>query len=136
MLDLQLIQGILYIGLLLIGGAQAPADAVRPQPPASSISISPEKIDFGSQPVGVTSPPKSATVTNVTDAPIRILDVTASGIDFAETDKCGGSLAPGAHCEIDVTFTPAIAGPRIGTIIITGPDPASPRFLVVTGVGQ
>ena len=45
-------------------------------------------------------------------------------------------LPSGGNCAIEVIFKPAIDGPRIGTIIISTSDPASPQFLVLTGTGQ
>lgn len=103
---------------------------------SSIVRLEPEKLDFGSQVVDITSQPKIATLTNTSNSTILIRDVDASGIDFTETDTCQGSLPLGASCAIAVTFTPAIAGPRLGTIFITDSDPASPQFLVLSGIGE
>jgi Transmembrane protein 131-like N-terminal len=127
---------VLYSCLLSGGRGLARAEVFRSEQSNPVLKITPEQIDFGTQAVGVASQPRIAMLTNVGDRPVTIRDVAASGIDFAEIDKCEGILAPGAQCEIQVTFTPAINGPRMGTIIIAGSGAASPRFLVVTGTGQ
>ena len=112
------------------------ADVSSPIRVPSVVKLAPESLDFGFQAVGTASQPRTATLTNTSNSVLRIRDIGASGIDFTETDSCKGSLPPGANCPIEVTFTPAITGPRLGTIIITDSDPTSPHFLVLTGTGS
>lgn len=135
-MSIGLIQALYVVLFIHLAAVQAARDMVQPARPASSIAISPAKIDFGLQAVGVRSQPQSATLTNVSAADVTITDISASGIDFTQTNRCPVDLAPRANCEIEVTFTPAITGPRLGTIIVSGSDPASPRFLVVSGIGK
>jgi hypothetical protein len=104
-------------------------------PPAASLSIAPAEVTFDEQPVGEAGAPKPVIVTCSGHDPTQV-SVLASGIDFSETDNCGVPLAPGASCTIEVTFKPAIAGPRLGTLNITGSNPASPHIVVLTGVGK
>lgn len=125
------------VGLLISSlAAQAGPDGVRPVRPASSIVIRPAKIEFTPQAVDTSSQPRFATLTNVSNANVTVSDISASGIDFTETNDCPTNLAPGADCKIEVTFTPAVTGPRLGTIIVSGSDPASPLFLVLSGTGE
>jgi len=120
---------------LLVGtSGQPPADVATPAP--SPITVTPATLNFGAQPVGTSSQPRTATLANVGNTSVTILDITASGIDFSENDSCQGSLAPGASCTIDVTFKPAITGPRMGTVVITASESAHAIFLVLTGSGQ
>lgn len=120
--------------LFLLSAPRQAADVTPSAPP--SITVTPPKLDFGTQSVGVTGQPKTAMLANVGTTPVSILDITASGIDFSENDHCQGSLAPGANCPIEVSFKPAITGPRMGTVVITASDPAHPIFLVLTGIGE
>jgi hypothetical protein len=76
-----------------------------------------------------------STLSNQGKAPVAVTDVTASGIDFSETDGCQGTLSPGASCQISVTFMPAIDGERMGAVIISDSDPGSPHMLVLKGSG-
>ena len=39
--------------------------------------------------------------------------------DFAQTNSCGSSVAPGAACTIGVTFTPSASGARTATLSVT-----------------
>ena len=89
-----------------------------------------------SVPVGTTSLPKIATLTNTSNSALTVRDISASGIDFAETNTCPSTLPAGGSCATEVTFKPAIDDPRMGTIMISTSDPASPQFLVLTGTGQ
>ena len=98
--------------------------------------MTPDNLDFGSQPVGTPSEPKNATVTNTGTTVLAVRDVTVSGIDFTENNTCERNLAPGATCTIQVIFRPAIIGSRFGTVMVTSSDPASPHMLVLSGVGQ
>ena len=112
------------------------ADVYLPIRPPSVVKLTPERLDFGSHAVGTASQPRAATLTNTGDSAKCVSDILASGIDFTETDTCKGSLPPGATCTIEVTFTPAVTDPRLGTIIITDSDPASPHFLLLAGTGS
>ena len=127
--------GLICLSFVIAAGGQK--DAADPvQGPASGpFELTPARIDFGSQPVGTKSRPLTATLTNHSNQNVSIRDITASGIDFSEADTCQGALAPEAHCTIDVTFTPAITGPRLGTVLIATDSPSS-LFLVLMGTGK
>jgi Transmembrane protein 131-like N-terminal len=129
------------IGFILMFLAGAPAQEnpdQHPQPAGSSefVKITPGSLDFGSQPVGALTAPKTATLANNGPKSLTITDIVTSGIDFAQTNTCGQSLAPGANCTIQITFKPAITGPRIATVQILDSDPASPQSIVLNGTGQ
>jgi outer membrane protein assembly factor BamB len=68
--------------------------------------------DYGTVPVGSSSA-ATFTMTNVTSqpAPTAVASVTGSGFSVT-SDGCGAllSLAPGASCDVVVTFTPTVAG--------------------------
>jgi len=95
----------------------------------AAATLTPDIFDFAPQALGTASQPNTATITNTSNSTVRIRDILASGFDFTETDTCKGTPPPGANCTIGVTFAPAVTGPRLGTIIITDSDPASPHFL-------
>jgi len=48
---------------------------------------------------------------------------------------CGAAVAPGGSCAIQVTFTPATAGPRSATISIPDNAPGAPHTVALTGSG-
>jgi hypothetical protein len=94
--------------------------------PVATISLSPASLAFASQTVGTTSAPQQVTVTSAGSAPLAISGVTVSG-DFAVSTTCTSlsPLPPSATCPIDVTFSPVLAGTRVGQISIASNDPAA-----------
>ena len=102
---------------------------------APGVNLSPPSLDFGFQSVGTTSAAQSVTLTNTGNAALGITSITASG-DFAETDTCGSSVAAGASCTINVTFTPTATGTRTGAVTVADNAAGSPQTVSLTGTGQ
>jgi hypothetical protein len=101
------------------------------------LKVDPIRVDFGTVAVGTRTQPQTVTLTNSGTAPLPIASILVSGIDFAQSNNCGEQLAAGAQCSVQITFQPAILGPRLGTAIITTTnDPGSPNLLVLNGVGE
>lgn len=106
-------------------------------PPGPVARISPPSLSFTSQYVGATTTHSDRMVTlqNRGNATLSITSMTASD-EFAETDNCGGSLAPSATCSISATFTPKAGGIRQGTLTIADDAPGSPQTIPLIGFGQ
>jgi hypothetical protein len=102
----------------------------------SSITISPEKLDFAAQEVGASSEAQVITLANSGTSPLRITDILVSGIDFSKTNNCNGAIAQGAECTVQVRFKPAIAGPRLGALRISSSAHGGVRTVPLSGVGQ
>jgi FtsP/CotA-like multicopper oxidase with cupredoxin domain len=101
--------------------------------PTPIIVVSPPAIDFGAGALFVTSPAQRVTVQNVGNAPLTLVGIIIGGTnaaDFAQTNACGPTLADGAVCTIDVTFTPSATGVRTAALQITSNDPVSPSMAV------
>jgi len=109
--------------------------ASRSQAMPPGLQVSPRSIDFGENAVESDSPPQDITVSNPTKSPISIEQILASGIDFSEKNNCGQKLAPAAQCEIQVSFTPAISGPRMGSLEVMESS-GIPQFVALTGIGK
>lgn len=127
-----------HVGAIVIVGMAAlvlPA-GVRSQTTPAGLQVSAAKIDFGEAAVGSESPPHPLTLTNATKSNITMEQIITSGIDFSQKNDCGQTLAPGAQCTIQVFFKPAIPGPRIGSLNVTGSDPAGPHFIALNGTGK
>ena len=120
--------------VLLAFGAGA-QEIHRPADDAPTVKVTPLQLDFGAQPVGKTSSPRTVTLTNAGATPVTITDIIPSGIDFGETHNCGATLPPGAECTINI-FTPAIAGSRLGALVILDSVPGSPARVALTGIGE
>ena len=57
-------------------------------------------------------------------------------LDFGSTNNCGASLAVGASCTINVTFSPKTTGARVGTLAVVDlPSPGSACRSTSTSAG-
>jgi hypothetical protein len=101
-------------------------------PDSSGLSIAPSALDFGPQGTGTSSPSRAVSITNNGSSAVSLSGIAATG-DFTQTNNCGASLAGGASCTVNVTFSPKAAGNRSGTLTVT--NSASPATASLSGVG-
>ncbi|NDQ58189.1 MAG: choice-of-anchor D domain-containing protein, partial [Acidipila sp.] len=111
---------------------------LNPQATLSPLFTS--QIMFGRQNVGTTSVPSSLGLLNIGNtALVFTTPITgANAADYAVTNTCGGSMAPGLSCLLQVTFTPLAIGPRLATLTInssTAGVSGVPVVLSVSGTG-
>jgi hypothetical protein len=100
--------------------------------PAGQLSFSPSQLSFGNESVGAGSAGQSVTVTNSGSVPVSIANLTATDA-FFETDNCGAVLAPGAACQVSVTFLPTSAGDQAGSLTIADSAVSSPQTVALSG---
>ncbi|MGA8185920.1 MAG: choice-of-anchor D domain-containing protein, partial [Terriglobia bacterium] len=93
-------------------------DFQLPAPTGANPVFSVPNLTFPPQQVGSTSAAQDVIVTNNGSTTLTISSIAASG-DFAQTNDCGSSLAPGANCTLSVTFTPTTSGPLTGSVTLT-----------------
>ena len=99
---------------------------------------SPTSLVFGNQNVGSTSAPQAITLTNTGNAPLAVSSIAVTGTnagDFGQTNNCSTYMVPGAYCTINVTFSPAATGGRVGAVTITDNASNSPQNVGLTGTG-
>jgi hypothetical protein len=102
------------------------------------IKLAPTSINFGSQPEGTKSLAKQITLTNKGDVAVTITSIAITGTDagdFAQTHTCGKSVASGASCFINVTFTPSATGTRTGQVSVSDNGCGGLRKVSLTGTG-
>ena len=92
-------------------------------------------LSFAAAPLTTTSAAQTVTFTNAGDLPVAITGVTIIG-DFAQTNTCGTSLAVGASCTVNVTFTPTARGSRTGTVTLQGSFTSPAPVITLAGSGQ
>ncbi len=105
--------------------------------PFPVVNTSPGSLTFPSQGVGTTSTAQMITLRNSGDVALTINSVQSSG-DFAQTNNCPVSpstVAPGASCNINVTFNPTTTGNRSGQVTITDDAAGSPHLVPLSGTG-
>src|SRR5437588_381562 len=105
------------------------------------VGLVPTSLDFGNQLLATTSAPMTVTLTNTGAAALTINSFAASG-DFAATstgaNACPMSpatLAAGANCTIDVTFTDRTSGAQGGTLSLGDNAGGSPQMVPLSGNG-
>jgi FG-GAP-like repeat/Abnormal spindle-like microcephaly-assoc'd, ASPM-SPD-2-Hydin len=105
---------------------------------APAATLAPTSLTFAPQADGTTSSPQSVQLTNSGTAALAISTIAIAGTnagEFAQTNNCDSSLAAGASCQINVTFTPTGMGARTAAISITDNAPSSPQMVPLTGSG-
>jgi len=104
----------------------------------ASLKIAPRSLNFGNQPRKTPSKTRPVTFVNKGSSPLTITSFSFAGAnarDFTQTNNCGSSLAAGASCSINVTFTPGDGGSRSATMKINDSDAASPQQIALAGTG-
>jgi glycosyl hydrolase family 39 (putative alpha-L-iduronidase)/centrosomal CEP192-like protein/ASPM-SPD-2-Hydin domain-containing protein len=87
------------------------------------------------QAVGTTSAIQTVTLTNNEKVALAINSVGTTG-DFPPSSDCPlipRTLAPGASCEIALTFTPTLSGTRTGTLTVSDNASTSPQIVSLIG---
>lgn len=98
-----------------------------------------QSLTFTAQVPGTTSPPQLLTVTNTGTAVMTIAGISVTGAnagDFAQTNTCGSSLAVGANCQVNVTFTPRAGGTRSAAVSFNDNAPGSPQMVPLSGSAE
>jgi FtsP/CotA-like multicopper oxidase with cupredoxin domain len=106
----------------------------------AAVSLTPTSHDFGAITARSTSAPFAFTLTNSGTASLTISRISLGGASpnrFNQTNNCGASVAIGASCTINVTFTPQQAKVAYSaTLQISDNVPNSPQTATLTGTGQ
>ena len=97
-------------------------------------TLTPSTLTFSQTTVGVTSAAQSVTVQNNGTVALSIGSIATSG-NFAETNTCASSLAAGANCTVNVTFSPASTGTLTGTLTITDNAASQKQTVALSGTG-
>lgn len=82
--------------------------------------------------VGTTSTSQAVTLKNTGGAVLNVSGIVTSQ-DFSQTNNCTATLAVGASCTINVSFSPIATGTRYGTLTVTDDASGSPHTLLMVG---
>ena len=97
--------------------------AVAPSAPyAFTLSPNPLPV-FPLTPIGTTSEPQTITLLNTGTQPLTDIKIATPAYpnDFKESDKCQNTtVAPGATCEIEISFAPTVDSTSSGILTVTG----------------
>lgn len=106
---------------------------------APTATLSTHSLGYGLQVVGITSAPQTATLTNAGTVTLNISSIAITGANasaFTETNNCGSSLAVGALCTFNVTFTPATTGSMSAVLTITDNTSTGSQTINLSGNGK
>ena len=101
-------------------------------------SVSPTSLSFGNQAIDTTSTVKTVTLTSAGTSSLVLSSIAIAGAnkgDFAQTNNCPATLAPGKKCTVNVTFTPSQLGSRSASLTFTDDAAGSPQTVALTGKG-
>lgn len=104
----------------------------------STVTLSPTRLDFGNQPIGIATSPQTSTLMNTGNTTLMIASITITGanyIDFSQNNNCGTSVPAGGSCTINVTFKPSVLGSESAGVSISDNAAGSPQSLPLTGTG-
>ena len=130
-------KGIASITATYTVGTQSVHFSVFVTVPPPVLISSPPALSFNNQNVGTRSAAQTLTLTNVSNnQSLKIGPVAAAG-DFSETDNCVTSspIAVGGMCTVNVTFSPAAAGARTGTVYVADGMDIVPLGIPLSGTG-
>jgi hypothetical protein len=105
--------------------------------PSPVVTLSAPSLSLVSENVGTTSPAQTLTITNSGTAALTITSFSLTGSnpsDFS-AGNCRPTLAAGAVCGVNVTFTPTAIGARSAQISIADNAAGSPQTIALTGTG-
>jgi FG-GAP-like repeat/Abnormal spindle-like microcephaly-assoc'd, ASPM-SPD-2-Hydin/Beta-propeller repeat len=125
-------------GRLDLAAADNGSSAISVMMQAPQASLAPSSLTYGNQSVGTSSAAQSVTLTDTGTAALSIGGIAVTGSDsgdFTETNTCGATVAAGANCTINVTFTPTTSGSRTAAIAVTNNAAGSPQTVALSGTG-
>jgi hypothetical protein len=102
--------------------------------PAPAASLTPASLAYGTRTIGTTSGAQTVTLANGGTGSLAIRSIDIAG-DYAFASACPATLAPGASCTIDVTFSPLVAGSRPGSLSVSHNAAGSPSTVALDGTG-
>jgi hypothetical protein len=101
--------------------------------------LAPPTLVFNPTVIARSSPAQIVTLTNTNaTAPMQVAGINFTGSNansFSQTNNCPATLAGGANCTINVTFTPSAGGPLTANLSVSDSAQGSPQIVTLTGTG-
>ncbi len=122
--------------LTLTSGAQSTQQTVSLSGTGiqGDLVVSPTSLAFSSTPLGTLSASQAVVLKNSGGASLSLSGVQIAG-DYKDTNNCGATLAAGASCTVNITFTPTATGTLSGSLTVTG-SVGSPQTIALSGIAS
>jgi len=103
----------------------------------TTLEVSPTLMNFGAVNVGSSST-QTLTLTNVgaRTLPLGPIHLVGPASGYSVNSGCGKSLASGASCPVEVTFTPASKKTLTAIVGVAYQDTGTPQYIELTGSGN
>ncbi len=89
--------------------------------PLAFLDLNPDVVNFAPQALTTVSPPQAVTLTNIGNSVLPLsFQLSQGSADFTFNTNCPSSLAIGAACTVNVSFTPVDATGLVSGILQTG----------------
>jgi hypothetical protein len=99
-----------------------------------AVTLSTSSINFGNVVIGFSATASPVTLTNNQSVALTGINIVVAA-PFSQINTCGSSIAAGATCKINVTFSPTTSGVKSATVTITDSAPNSPQSIAAKGTG-
>ncbi len=136
---LTLWDGVLDLALIDTGGGEPTLSGIEiglSQRFEPRLDVSPPTLSFSSVLIAAESAPRTLTLTNTGEIDLTVDAIVSDGPEFlVEAPELPIVIASGASVPVGVSFRPAVAGPRTGTVTISSDDAAGLVVIAVDGVG-
>jgi 6-phosphogluconolactonase len=120
-------------------GTDSPQVATLTGTGIGPLSTSLSSLNFPAQQVLTTSSSTTVKLTNNTAGPITIASITPTGnygVLMGMGTDCGGSLNPGANCNVRVVFAPTHSGTVLGAFTVIDSATNSPQIVGLSAIGM
>ena len=126
--------GLLTIPANVTGGQVTAALSGTGVTPAA-LTLTPTSLTFPSTTQSVTSLPQAVKLTSSGGVSVQLQAPTVTGDYAVSSNPCPASLAPGASCTLQITFTPTTTGDRPGLLTIPANVPGGQVTATLDGTG-
>lgn len=126
----------LFLTLLAVALALPSASVAAPEGGSESLTISPSSGAFPKTTVGTQSSTREFDVANEgeEEASVGYVAIEVGDTsDFNLNSSCGGTVYPGGHCSVWVTFAPGSVGEKQATLVIHFNDGRPDQPFALTG---
>ncbi len=110
--------------------------------PGAILSVAPLQLNFGTEPLGVTTNSQAVNLENTGSVSLTLAEVSVTGKDAADFSLspfgCGPGyfLQPGQNCGVTIAFTPSAGGVRSAALTLAGSVGNAPQTIPLTGIGM